>query len=85
MEIHLVAAWPRSASYPSIKRQPFRTRREELLLKPDVLQKVWICASCSTGLDDLEATDSCSTKVKATKNNNEFFGRHAPADDKNSG
>jgi transcription termination factor Rho len=44
-----------------------------LLLKPDVLQKVWILRKLLYGLDDLEATEFLLDKVRATKNNNEFF------------
>jgi transcription termination factor Rho len=59
--------------YPSINVNRSGTRREELLLKPDVLQKVWILRKLLYGLDDLEATEFLLDKVKATKNNNEFF------------
>ncbi|MCW5621589.1 MAG: transcription termination factor Rho, partial [Burkholderiales bacterium] len=49
------------------------TRREELLLRQDVLQKIWILRKLLYPMDDLEATEFLLDKVKATKNNGEFF------------
>ena len=73
MEIHLDRRMAEKRVYPSINVNRSGTRREELLLKPDVLQKVWILRKVLYGLDDLEATEFLLDKVKATKNNNEFF------------
>ena len=73
MEIHLDRRMAEKRVYPSINVNRSGTRREELLLKPDVLQKVWIRRKLMYGLDDLEATEFLLDKVKATKNNNEFF------------
>jgi transcription termination factor Rho len=73
MEIHLDRRMAEKRVYPSINVNRSGTRREELLLKPDVLQKVWILRKLLYGLDDLEATEFLLDKVKATKNNNEFF------------
>ena len=49
------------------------TRREELLLKQDVLQKVWVLRKLLYPMDELEATEFLVDKLRATKNNNEFF------------
>ncbi|HQC81617.1 MAG TPA: transcription termination factor Rho, partial [Accumulibacter sp.] len=49
------------------------TRREELLLKPDVLQKMWVLRKLLYNMDDLEAMEFLLDKIKATKNNAEFF------------
>jgi transcription termination factor Rho len=73
MEIHLDRRMAEKRVYPSINVNRSGTRREELLLKPDVLQKVWILRKLLYGLDDLEATEFLLDKVRATKNNNEFF------------
>jgi transcription termination factor Rho len=73
MEIHLDRRMAEKRVYPSINVNRSGTRREELLLKPEVLQKVWILRKLLYGLDDLEATEFLLDKVKATKNNNEFF------------
>jgi len=73
MEIHLDRRMAEKRVYPSINVNRSGTRREELLLKPDVLQKVWILRKLLYGLDDLEATEFLLDKVRATKNNAEFF------------
>ena len=49
------------------------TRREELLLVPAVLQKMWILRKLLYNMDDMEAMEFLLDKVKATKNNAEFF------------
>jgi transcription termination factor Rho len=73
MEIHLDRRMAEKRVYPSINVNRSGTRREELLLKPDVLQKVWILRKLLYGLDDLEAMEFLLDKIKATKNNAEFF------------
>jgi transcription termination factor Rho len=59
--------------YPSINVNRSGTRREELLLKPDILQKVWILRKLLYPMDELEAMEFLLDKIKATKNNSEFF------------
>ncbi len=73
MEIHLDRRMAEKRVYPSINVNRSGTRREELLLKPDVLQKVWVLRKLLYGLDDIEATEFLLDKVRATKNNAEFF------------
>ncbi|MDK9724444.1 MAG: transcription termination factor Rho [Sterolibacteriaceae bacterium MAG5] len=73
MEIHLDRRMSEKRVYPSINVNRSGTRREELLLKSDVLQKIWILRKLLYGLDDLEAMEFLLDKVKATKNNAEFF------------
>jgi len=72
-EIHLDRRMSEKRVYPSINVNRSGTRREELLLKPDVLQKVWVLRKLLYGLDDLEAMEFLLDKVKSTKNNAEFF------------
>jgi transcription termination factor Rho len=72
-EIHLDRRMSEKRVYPAINVNRSGTRREELLQKPDVLQKVWVLRKLMYGLDDLEATEFLLDKVKATKNNAEFF------------
>jgi transcription termination factor Rho len=72
-EIHLDRRMSEKRVYPSINVNRSGTRREELLLKADVLQKVWVLRKLLYGLDDLEAMEFLLDKVKATKNNAEFF------------
>ena len=73
MEIHLDRRMAEKRVYPSINVNRSGTRREELLLKPDVLQKVWILRKLLYGMDDMEAMEFLLDKIKATKSNGEFF------------
>ena len=72
-EIHLDRKMAEKRVYPSINVNRSGTRREELLMEKDVLQKVWVLRKLLYGLDDLEATEFLLDKVKATKTNAEFF------------
>ncbi len=72
-EIHLDRKMAEKRVYPSINVNRSGTRREELLMEKDVLQKVWVLRKLLYGLDDLEATEFLLDKVKSTKNNAEFF------------
>jgi len=73
MEIHLDRRMAEKRVYPAINVNRSGTRREELLLKPDVLQKMWILRKLLYNMDDLEAMEFLLDKIKATKNNAEFF------------
>ncbi len=73
MEIHLDRRMAEKRIYPSINVNRSGTRREELLLEPDILQKVWILRKLLYPMDELEATEFLVGKLKATKNNAEFF------------
>jgi len=73
MEIHLDRRMAEKRTYPAINVNRSGTRKEELLLKQDVLQKVWILRKLLYPMDDLEATEFLVDKVKQTKNNAEFF------------
>ena len=73
MEIHLDRRMAEKRVYPAINVNRSGTRREELLLLPDVLQKMWILRKLLYNMDDLEAMEFLLDKIKATKNNGEFF------------
>jgi transcription termination factor Rho len=73
MEIHLDRRMAEKRIYPSINVNRSGTRREELLLKPEILQKVWILRKLLYPMDELEAMEFLLDKVKATKGNAEFF------------
>jgi transcription termination factor Rho len=73
MEIHLDRRMAEKRIYPAINVNRSGTRREELLLKPDVLQKMWVLRKLLYNMDDLEAMEFLLDKVKATKANAEFF------------
>jgi len=73
MEIHLDRRLAEKRSYPSININRSGTRREELLLDPVELQKLWVLRKLLHPMDDLEASEFLLDKLKATKNNAEFF------------
>jgi transcription termination factor Rho len=73
MEIHLERRLAEKRVYPSINVNRSGTRREELLLKPEVLQKVWILRKLLYGMDEIEAMEFLLDKMKQTKSNAEFF------------
>jgi hypothetical protein len=59
--------------YPSILLNKSGTRREELLLKPEILQKTWILRKLLYSMDEIEAMEFILDKMKSTKNNIDFF------------
>ena len=73
MEIHLDRRMAEKRVYPSIMINKSGTRREELLYEPAVLQKVWILRKFLYNMDEIEAMEFMMEKMRATKNNAEFF------------
>ncbi len=73
MEIHLDRRMAEKRIYPSINVNRSGTRREELLIKQDILQKVWVLRKLLYPMDELEATEFLVDKLRATKNNADFF------------
>lgn len=73
MEIHLDRRMAEKRIYPAIHVNRSGTRREELLINPDILQRVWVLRKLLYPMDDLEAIDFLLDKIKATKNNADFF------------
>ena len=72
-EIHLERRLAEKRVYPAINLNRSGTRREELLLKPDVLQKVWVLRKFLYDMDELESMEFLLDKMKSTKTNDEFF------------
>jgi transcription termination factor Rho len=73
LEIHLERRLAEKRVFPAININRSSTRREELLLDPDELQKVWILRKLLHQMDELEASEFLLDKLKATKNNADFF------------
>ncbi|MDB5800313.1 MAG: rho [Rhodocyclales bacterium] len=73
MEIHLDRRMAEKRIYPAIHVNRSGTRREELLLEPAAMQKIWILRKLLYNMDELDAMDFLLDKVKQTKNNAEFF------------
>ncbi|MCB1948245.1 transcription termination factor Rho [Nitrosomonas sp.] len=73
MEIHLERRMAEKRIYPAINVNRSGTRREELLIEPDVLQKIWVLRKLLHPMDDMDAMAFLLDKIKATKNNADFF------------
>jgi transcription termination factor Rho len=73
MEIHLDRRMAEKRIYPAINVNKSGTRKEELLIEKDVLQKIWVLRKLLYPMDDLEAMEFLLDKIKATKNNADFF------------
>jgi len=59
--------------YPAIDIKRSNTRHEELLLKPEILQRVWILRKVLNELSNVEAMELLIEKLAKTKNNEEFL------------
>lgn len=73
MEIHLDRRMAEKRIYPAINVNRSGTRREELLIKADELQKIWVLRKLLYPMDDMDAMQFLHDKIKATKNNADFF------------
>lgn len=73
LELHLDRNIAEKRVFPAINVKRSGTRREELLLKPDVLQKVWILRKLLHPMDDTAATEFLIDHLKNTKSNEVFF------------
>jgi transcription termination factor Rho len=73
MEIHLDRRMAEKRLYPAINVNKSGTRKEELLIEKDVLQKIWVLRKLLYPMDDLEAMEFLLDKIKQTKNNADFF------------
>ncbi|HEX7386143.1 MAG TPA: transcription termination factor Rho [Castellaniella sp.] len=72
-EVHLERRLAEKRIYPAINLNKSGTRREELLIKPELLQKVWVLRKFIHDMDEVEAMEFILDKIRATKNNAEFF------------
>lgn len=73
MEVHLDRKLADKRIFPSIDIGASGTRKEELLLPPDVLNKVWILRKVLSTLSPIEAMEFLLSKLKGTKSNKEFL------------
>ena len=73
MEVHLDRRIAEKRIYPAININRSGTRREELLMEPDELQKIWILRKVLHSMDELDAMEFMLNKLKSTKTNSEFF------------
>lgn len=73
MEIHLDRRITEKRIFPAININRSGTRREELLTKPDELQKMWILRRLLQPMDEIGAIEFLMGKLQATKTNDDFF------------
>lgn len=59
--------------FPAIDINKSGTRKEELLLKEDELNKIWIIRKILSDFDTIEAMEFILDKARATRNNKEFL------------
>jgi transcription termination factor Rho len=72
-EVHLSRRLYEKRVFPAIELSASGTRREELLLTPEVLQKTRILRSFLFNMDEIESMELMLKNMKQTKNNSEFF------------
>jgi len=73
MELHLDRVIAEKRIYPAININRSGTRREELLTNESDLQKIWILRKLLHPMEELGAMEFMLERLKATKNNAEFF------------
>jgi transcription termination factor Rho len=72
-ELHLDRRLYEKRVFPSIQLNRSGTRREELLLAPEILQKTRILRQFMYNMDEIESMEMVLKSMKATKSNVEFF------------
>jgi len=73
MEIHLSRRISEKRVYPAIDINRSGTRREELMVGENQLQKMWILRRILQPMDEAQAIEFMLDKLKVTKTNEEFF------------
>ncbi len=73
MELHLSRKIAEKRVFPAIDFTRSGTRREELLTKPDELQKMWILRKIVHPMGEIEGMEFLIDKLAMTKTNDEFF------------
>ena len=72
-EIHLARLLYEKRVFPAIQLNRSGTRREELLLPPEILQKTRILRQFMYNMDEIESMELMLKNMKATKTNVDFF------------
>jgi len=73
LELHLDRKIAEKRIYPAINVRRSGTRREELLMREDELQRAWILRRLLNDMEDVAATEFLLDKLKDFKTNDEFF------------
>lgn len=72
-EIHLDRRMAEKRIFPAININRSGTRKEELLIPQDQLQRIWVLRKLLYPMDELEAIEFLLDKIKASKSNSDFF------------
>jgi transcription termination factor Rho len=85
MELHLARRLQERRVFPAIDIERSSTRREELLLGPDITPRVWLMrrmydlmvqpAPAGNGMDPANVTEQILERLRKTANNQEFLER----------
>ncbi len=73
MELHLSRKISEKRIFPAIDYNRSGTRKEELLILPEELQKIWILRRIIQPMDEVEAMQFLIEKLSMTKTNDDFF------------
>ncbi len=73
MELQLDRKLSNRRMYPSIDVPASGTRREDLLMKEEELQRVWILRKFMADMNSVEAMEFLQSRMKGTRNNEEFL------------
>ncbi len=73
MELHLERKLMEKRTFPAFNVQRSRTRKEELLLPQEDLQRIWLLIKVLSPLDVAEATQLLIEKLEKTKTNKDFL------------
>jgi transcription termination factor Rho len=73
MEIQLDRNLFQRRIYPAIDIKRSNTRKEELLVEEDELQKIWLMRKALSDLDSVEAMQLLIDRLKKSKSNSEFL------------
>jgi len=73
MEIHLDRRIAEKRIYPAININRSGTRKEDLLIEPDELQKIWVLRKVLHPMDEIAAIEFLTGKMQDTKTNAKFF------------
>ncbi len=73
MELHLDRRLVEKRTFPAIDINRSGTRREELLLSQEEINKIWILRRFLSNMNSVDAMEFLLDKMKGTKNNLEFL------------
>ncbi len=73
MELQLDRKLSNKRVYPAIDVPASGTRREDLLMDPEELRRVWILRKFMSDMNSNEAMEFLLSKMKGTRNNDEFL------------